>query len=61
MGDLDFSRVGGEGLRQCRDEGGRFAAAVDVFDDVAVVGPQHAPVIVHLHAGDLVGRNIDHP
>ena len=60
VGDLYLDRIGAEGLGKGRDEGGGLLATVDIDDDVAVIGPQHAAVIMHVHAGHLVGGNVDY-
>ena len=59
MGDLYFCGVCGKSLGKGGDKGGGFLAAIDVVDDVTIVGAQHAAVIAHVHTGHLVGGDVD--
>jgi hypothetical protein len=51
-----LGRVAGEGVGQCRDEGGDFLATVDRIDDAARIGAQHVALVGDLDPRDLSRR-----
>ncbi len=59
MGHQYFRGVTGEAVGEDRDEGAALTASEHGLDDRATVGPQHAAVVGHRHAGRALHGEVD--